>query len=213
MKKKVSLILVILFLNLSVSPPPANAIVTFDPTANKTLMAIWTKLTVMYTTIKAHLDTAVEMEEMMSDAHSTYQTISNLDISEIAADFQSGEILNGAGPFGKLGMLQLEIEDKVSAGEDHLDYAVAQKNRIQNLRRLAKLKAASFKNMGKASRDLKERDSGQITAQSTATLAALATLEENRKEKTAIAAAEAKNEEKKTIRRMGEIYTAMGKRQ
>ncbi len=211
MKRSGAFVLIILLLLVAVPPRPATAIMTFDPTANKTLMAIWGKLTVMYTTIKGHLDTAVEMEEIMSDANATYQTISNLDISEIAEDFKSGDILNGAGPFGKLGMLQLEIEDKVSAGEDHVDYAVAQKNRIQNLRRLAKLKTASFKNMGKASRDLKERDSSQITAQSTATLAALATIEEDRKGKKAIAEARAKNEERKTIRQLGKIYTAMGK--
>lgn len=203
--------LVILLSLMAVQPKPAKAIMTFDPTANKTLMAIWSKLTVMYTTLKGHLDTAVEIEEIMAEAHKSYQTISNLDLSQIAEDFKSGGLISSAGRFEKLGAIQLEIENKISRGKDHIDYAVAQKNRIQNLIRLARLKAASFENMSKASLDLKERDSAQITAQSTATLAALATIEASQKGKRALASAKAKNEEKKTMNRMAKIYTAMGK--
>jgi len=217
MKRAVFFLLVILILNLSLPVPSAKALVTFDPTVNKTLVAIWAKVTAMfkvvkdqYLVVKAQLDAAVEIEDVLANAHATYQTIANLDISEIAEDFKSGDIMNGVGPFGRLGMLQLEIEDKISSGEDHIDYAIAQKNRIQNLRRLGRLKVASFRNMGKASRDLKARDSGQITAQSTATLAALATMEENRKGKRAISEAKARNQQKKSMRRMAKIYTAMG---
>ncbi len=210
--KKFLLILLMLSVQFAPISRASAGMVVFDPTTNKTLMAIWTKLVSMYTLAKQHLDTAVEIENMASDANSTYQTITNLDIKQIADDFKSGDVFDGTGPFGKLGVIQFEVEDKVSRGQDNVDYAVAQKNRIQNLRRLAKLKSASLKNMGKASKDLKARDSGQITAQSTATLAALATMDENRKEQAALAEAKAKKDRKRSMRGMTKIYKAMGKK-
>lgn len=191
-----------------------------DPLANQTLLATWaktvamaTKISQIYTTAKGHLDSAVEVENMIKDANSTYQTLSNLDLNQIAADFKSGDVLENAGPFGTLGAIQDEVDSKVSTAGSNVDFAVSQKNRIQNLRRLGKLKMASVENMGKASTDLKERDSSQITAQSTATLAMLASIEQGEKEKKALEAEKAEKSSQKSVSSMGKIYGLMGNKE
>ncbi len=216
--KKFSLLIGMLLLFSVVTPlPKASALMVTDVTANKTLLAayakmtaIFTKLSAMYTVGKAHLESAVEMENMISDAHSTYQTLSNLDLKELAEDFKSGDVLEGAGSFGTLGAIQDEVDSKVSTGGSTVDFGVSQKNRIQNLQRLGKLKMASVENMGKASTDLKERDSSQITAQSTATLAMLASIEQREKEQKALEAEKAEKAGQKTESHMGSIYGLMG---
>ena len=190
-----------------------------DPLANKTLLAMWGKITAMaakinqmYTVAKGHFDSAVEVEELLSEAHSTYETVINLDVNEIAESFKTGGELDDVGPFGQLGAIQQGVEDKVSTGEDTVDFAAAKMNRIKNIERLSKLKAASFKNMGKASKNLKERDSDQITAQSTSTLAALEALKQQEKEQERLANGKIKKEEEKETLGMGNVYGAMGKK-
>ncbi|MFQ5588174.1 MAG: hypothetical protein ACE5F7_04980 [Nitrospiria bacterium] len=217
MKKRRSVLLMLLLLHLVV-PSPGSAMVVNDPAANKTLLAVYAKMTAILSKLKAtydvakgHLDSAVEVERVLSDAHSTYQTIANLDMNEIAEEFQRGDLLEDAGPFGMLGAVQEGVEGTVSTGEGNVDYAVSLKNRVKNLKRLGRLRKASVKNMNKASKNIRERDSGQITAQSTATLAMLAAIEQREKEKKRLEEAAAEKKEEKNISSMGNIYKTMGK--
>jgi len=217
--RKCSLFLSILVLfHLTIVVPPASALVVTDVTANKTLLAVyakmtavWTKLAAMASVAKDHYDSAVEVEQIISDANQTYQTISNFDLNNIAAEFQSGDALEYAGDFNTLGTIQGAINDKVGVGESNVDFVSFQASRIKNIQRLGKLKYESAKNLVKASTDLKERDSNQITAQSTTTLAMLAALEERRKEQEALEAAKAEKEGQKSESHMGNIYRAMGR--
>ena len=220
MKKAIQVLMMMCVLFVAVPPPPsASVLAVTDVTANKTLLAayakmtaIFTKLSAMYTVGKTHLDTAVEVEGMMSDAYDTYDTIVNLDLQEIIEDFKSSDGLYTDNPFGRLTAVQGFVEGKVSLGQDTIDYAVSLKNRVKNIERLAKLKIAAIKNMGKASKDVNDRKSNQITAQSVAILAALAALEEQEKKEKAIAKGNAKKVEKEAILDMSSIYSAMGKK-
>ncbi len=217
MKKYAVLLLMLFCFQLVVPTPPASALVVTDVTANKTLLAIYAKFTAMfaklssmYTVSKGHLDSAVEVENMMSDAYDTYTTIVNLDLEEIIEDFQSDDGLYSDNPFGRLGTVQNITEEKVSLGQGNIDFATSQKNRIKNLRRLSKLKIASVKNMGKANRDIPQRKSNQITAQSTTTLAILASIEQREKERKALETERLKKEGKKAESHMGKIYGLIG---
>lgn len=218
--KKVVCIFLMFFSILVLRPVPNThaVIAVTDITANKTLLAtyakmtvIFTKLSAMYTVAKTHLDTAVEVEAMMSDAYETHETIKNFDIQEFVDDFKNLDDVGSDNPFGRIDAFQGVVLNKEASGFGMVDFVTDQKNRIKRLKRLAKLKIASLKNMGKASRDIKERESGQITAQSTATLAALATMEKQRKEREENSKAKGKKREKDKVKEMGAVYKAMGK--
>lgn len=194
---------------------PASAVMgvgdlTYDPQAVAQLMQIYEEMKRYYKTAQDQLEQMDKIQRTLNEAHQSYNALVNTDIDEIAKDLAPGRYLKGARNKDKIGALRQELQALQSKSAGYKDYYAYQAARLSNLERLNMLEEASAKNLGKSSTNLDPRASGQITAQSTATLAALAAAEEQRRQQEELARAAARKQERDVVGDSARLYRAMG---
>ena len=201
----------IIVLFIAIAPVTyAAGMVTYDPAVYQELAAVFTQVKELYKITKDQLDKMTEIQRVLSDAYQATETIKNTDLNSLAKEFTPGKYLNGSGKNDKINAMRMELEHLGSTATGNKEFYEYQMVRLKNLERLNFLQDASAKNVGEASKNLGQKDAAQITAQSTSTVAALLSLEEQRRQKEEIEGAAAVQKERNDFFESAGVYEAMG---
>lgn len=188
----------------------AGGMLTYDPAVYQEIAALFAQVKELYKLTKDQLNKIAEVEKTIREAQQSYNTIVNTDLHGLASEFVPGKYLGGSGNTDKINALRLELESLESTAKGNKDYYEYQLGRLKNLERLNFLQEASAGNLETASENVDVRTSGQITAQSTTTMAALATLAEEQRQKENISAAKAAEKERSDFFESADVYEAIG---
>jgi hypothetical protein len=171
----------IAFVLIAATANPAHAFwgigdITFDPTNHVELVKQYESMKQMYETAKSQLETMSKIEQTIKEAQRAYDTLASGDIKNVVAGMKldTSNTKTAAG-------LRAELANMESHGAQSVSYVNYQLSMIGQLENLAALQKASSNNMQQSAGKTNTATSASITAQSTATLAALAAAEEQRR--------------------------------
>jgi uncharacterized phage infection (PIP) family protein YhgE len=209
--KTLSRITALIFIALALVGPvrPAFAVgtVTYDPAVYAQVTTLLAQVKEMYANAKQQLDQISQVQKTIREAHEAYDSLSNLDLKSFSDGFQPHNIKTNR---DKINALRADLSRMESAGDRSTSYIQSQYGRIANLENLLTLQAASRANTARASEKVNPATSAQITAQSTAALAALAATQEQRAQQEELARINARIAESEAIFNTRGLYNAMG---
>lgn len=191
---------------------PAAAIfgvgdISTDPAAYAQMTQMIAQMKEMYENAKKQLDTLTSVQSTIRDAQEAYESLSNVDLKSFAEGFKPR---NFAASKDKINALRADLAQMESTGDRAASFYQYQYGRLANLESLAILQAVSSTNTERAAGKVSPAASAQITAQSTASLAALAATQEQRHQQEDLANANARKAERDAIFNTKGIYNAMG---
>jgi predicted mannosyl-3-phosphoglycerate phosphatase (HAD superfamily) len=141
--------------------------VTYDPSAYGELVAIVAQLKEMYQATTDSLDSMRSMESTLKNTYRDYEEVRNINLK------QSVKRLDFSGIEHQINTINRDmntLQDKAGLS----GYQQAQTSHINDLKRLQQVQQATEESASAAAGGISKRDADVITAQSTATLAALA---------------------------------------
>ena len=160
---------------------PANAFwgigdVTFDPTNYAELVKQLDQMKKMYETAKTQVEGLMKIERTIKDAQQAYKIIASGDLKTAMGQLKvdPGNLKTAAG-------LRAELANLESKGTQNVEYVKYQLSLVGQLENLQALQKASSTNAQQSTGQMNVGTAAAVTAQSTATLAALAAAEEQRR--------------------------------
>ncbi len=180
--------------------------ITFDPTSYGEISALYKKTIEMYENAKKQLDGLASIEKSIKDAQASYDTLANTDLKQVAAGLRpdSNNTKTAAG-------LRAELARMEGGADQNAGYIRYQLARIQQLENLELLKKVSASNTSQSTGNINQATKESITAQSTATLAALAAAEEQRRVQDDYARAAGVQATVDNLNNSKKVYEAIGK--
>ncbi len=182
--------------------------ISYDPANHAELVAMFSEMKDYYNTAIQQLDRLDSVQNTLTNAYASYNRIKNLDLHTIAEGLSPGIYLR-TDP-DKIAALRDELMREAGNSDADKGYVESQIQNIADLQSLAGLEAAGNANVQAASSDLSEKDAAQVTAQSTATLAALSAAEAQRRKQHDMAAAQATRQQQGGLDAAANLYGAMG---
>lgn len=184
----------------------ADTSLTFDPTNHAELVKMYQTAVDTYKTAKEGLNTMISIEATIKQAQDAYVMLSTLDLNNVAKNFQNDTAQIKS--FAQLGSRVSTAESVVGQTGNNIGYNAS---RIANLQNLTLLKKASYSNLDTASGRVNQATSGQITAENTSTIAALAAAEEQRKQEKEVNDHLAEQATVNELNSSQSVYKAIGK--
>ncbi len=178
--------------------------VSFDPQSYGELVSIYGALQQSAVTLAGQLQTLRTLRAMEQHAQQTYQQIRDRNYHALAGGLSSPLAADGLQAV-RVRIRALMASDPADAGACRIEL-----QQLDGLRRLQRLQQAAARNVAHASTDLSGRASARVTAESTATLAALAALAQQRQRAAALQHARARIDERGLVTASGDIYGALG---
>ena len=180
--------------------------ISFDPTVYGEVAALYKQTTELYETAKKQLDGLASIEKTIREAQQAYESLANTDLKQVVKglkpDKDSGKTI---------GAMRAELERVGNGMGQNAGYIRYQLSRITQLENLELLKKASTANTEQATGKMNAATAERITAQSAATLAALAAAEEQRRVQEDYAQAAAAKAVVDNLNNSNKVYEAMGK--
>ncbi len=212
----------LLALTLIGAMPAAQAFIDVSGPAQLAQMGkIYYTLIEQLRTLQAQSTTMRRLLDDARAARQTYDRVVNLRLESVI-DMVKGDLagttlldeLDGASRDERLRLIELELSRRIRAdtGADRARLQRA-KGQIKQLQRLQAVQAAAGANLQAANTDLDERRSAQLTAQSTAMIAALASVEQQRRASEALQAHESRAQETSFMRESVQVYGALAERE
>ncbi|MHB1566386.1 MAG: hypothetical protein ACYCXG_06675 [Acidiferrobacter sp.] len=178
--------------------------ITFDPAVHAELIAVTQQLLALYHTTMAQVERMRAMEQTLRQAQADTRTIVNGSFAHYAAGV---DVL----PIPPALMRALRTTDpSATAGHRLISYYDDQMQRLHALSGLQTLRHGVQRNIGRAATAIGEKTSGQITAQSTTALAALAVRQARRAEQRAVRHAAARHNDARLPRQARALYRTLG---
>ncbi|MHB8454003.1 MAG: hypothetical protein ACYDDO_04740 [Acidiferrobacterales bacterium] len=178
--------------------------VSFDPTNYGELVSIYSELEQSYTTLSNQLQTLQDLKSITTQAQQSYDSIRNKDYYALAGRLAPALKLDA------VSATQARIEALLNKDPANRPAYEIELRQLKNIAALMKLQGAASQNLNGASRDLNSRDSGQVTAQSAATLAALAAAEARSHSIKTAGQAQASIDAGNLVHGAGAIYRSLG---
>jgi len=180
--------------------------ITFDPTSYAQLTKQYQQAVELYNNAKKQLDGLVSIEKTIKDAQMAYDTLASTNLKTVASGFSlnSGDSKTAAGLRAQLA----GMENGTTQTAGYLSYQLSQITQLENL---ALLQKASASNLKQAGGKINPTEAASITAQSSATIAALAAVEAQRRQQEDIAKTAAAQAEINNLDNAKTVYKAMGK--
>jgi len=178
--------------------------VSFDPTNYGELVSIYSELQQAYATLTNQLATLQDIKDLTTRAQQTYDSVRNKDYYALAGS------LAGAATADSLQATRARIESLLDTDPVNSASYRIELQQLSGMAQLQRLQRAAARNVSQSSLDLNQRDSSQVTAQSTATLAALATAEAQHRSAQAAEQAQARIDAGNLVTGSGAIYRALG---
>lgn len=180
--------------------------VTFDPQSYGELGKIYQASMEMYKTAKQQLDSLASIEKKISEAQQAYDTLASFDLKQVAQGLKPDT--SNTKSFAVMRAEVGRIEDSAGQNAGYVSY---QLSRIDQLENLDILQRAAAKNTDQSTGKINQATSEQITAQSTATLAALGAAEEQRRVQEDYAKAAGAKAVVDSLGDSKNVYEAMGR--
>lgn len=177
-----------------------------DPQANSQFMTMIAQAKEMYENAKKQLDGMVAIERTIKEANESYEILSNLDLGKAVKGLMPGK--NSTKSFAALRGEVASIEGNASNTAGTVSGNMYRMGQLENLELI---RSAAAGNVQQSSGKMNAATSAQITAQSTASLAALAASEEQRRTKEDVAREAGKKQEYNNLGDSKNVYEAMGK--
>lgn len=179
---------------------------SFDPTVYGEISALYKQTVDLYKTAKEQLDGLVKIERTINDAKAAYDMLANTDIKRMFA-----RILPDFSDAKSFAALRSEIARAEGEGIYAKEFVQFQHSRLAQLERLVLLKKATNKNLEDSAGRMSGAKAENITAQSTAALAALAATEQQRALEEELARTRDAKAIQDELRNAGRVYEAIGK--
>jgi hypothetical protein len=195
--------------------PAAHALfgvgdITYDPTVYAEVLKLYEQGKELYKTTMDQLDRLDKMQRTITEAHQAYDRLVNLNLHKIAEDLKPGKYMKYDNSENRFRMMRAELSHLRYGVESNVDFVRGQLGRIDALETMVGMQDAAARNAQTAAKDLDARTSGQITAQSTATLSALAAAEEQRRQQQDMAQASEQQRQSDLLSDSANLYRAIG---
>lgn len=182
--------------------------VSFDPQSYGELVSIYDELQQSSVTLHSQLQTLRQLKAMTERAQQTYQRIRDKNYHALAGGLSSPSGQAAAGLQAERARIEALISsDPADAGAYRVELA-----QLDGLRQLQALQQAAAHNVAHSATDLGGRASARVTAESTATLAALAAMAQQRRRALALQHAQARIDEHGLVATSAGIYRSLGAR-
>jgi hypothetical protein len=169
------------FILAAFAASPAHAIfgvgdLSFDPTNYAELVKQLDQMKKLYETAKTQVEGLMKIERTIKDAQQAYKIIASGDLKTAMGQLKvdPGNLKTAAG-------LRAELANLESKGTQNVEYVKYQLSLVGQLENLQALQKASSTNAQQSTGQMNVGTAAAVTAQSTATLAALAAAEEQRR--------------------------------
>ena len=212
MKPRASLVAILALIAL---PMNARAIfgvgdISFDPTVYAEIIKLYEQGKELYKSAMDQLDRLDKMQRTIAEAHQAYDRLVNVDVHKMAEDLKPGKYMKYANSENRFRLMRAELSNLRDGIEGDVDFIRGQLSRIDALETLVGVQGAAAGNMQAAAKDLDDRRSNQITAQSTATLSALAAAEAQRHQQQDMALVQERAQQQAIVLDAVKIYQALG---
>ena len=212
MKPLASLVAILALIAL---PMNARAIfgvgdISFDPTVYAEIIKLYEQGKELYKSAMDQLDRLDKMQRTIAEAHQAYDRLVNVDVHKMAEDLKPGKYMKYANGENRFRLMRAELSNLRDGIEGDVDFIQGQLSRIDALETLVGVQNAAAGNMQAAAKDLDDRRSNQITAQSTATLSALAAAEAQRHQQQDMALVQERAQQQAIVLDALKIYQALG---
>ncbi len=178
--------------------------VSFDPQSYGELVSIYGELQQSAATLDDQLHTLKVLRIQMQRAQQSDPRVRNPRLNALAS------ALGGVSPSVPLSALKTRIDALRAADPAGAGVYAVELQQLAGLRQLARLRQAADSNVRQSTTDLGVRASARLTAQSTATLAALAVMAQQRARVSALQQARGQADERGVVAASGTIYRALG---
>ena len=212
MKPLASLVAILALIAL---PMNARAIfgvgdISFDPTVYAEIIKLYEQGKELYKSAMDQLDRLDKMQRTIAEAHQAYDRLVNVDVHKMAEDLKPGKYMKYTNGENRFRLMRAELSNLRDGIEGDVGFIQGQLGRIDALETLVGVQNAAAGNMQAAAKDLDDRRSNQITAQSTATLSALAAAEAQRHQQQDMALVQERAQQQAIVLDALKIYQALG---
>ncbi len=183
--------------------------VVWDPKLEAQVIAVYDQTVAMYKTAKQQLQTAAEINRTLYDAEQAYDAIVNHDLRATAERMFGFQSVGGAEGRWKIQGLLNDLNRMEATGRNTGRFYSYQRGRLENMQAMFDYQQQASENIRQATTDIPERQSAQITAQSTASTAALLAAEDLRRQDEAARQAQADEQARRGFYDSGAIYRGL----
>ena len=154
----------------------------WDPKLEAQVIAVYEQTVELYNNAKDQLKTAAEINKTIYEAEQAYDAIVNFDLKATANKMFGFNSSQGSEGRWKIQGLVNDLNKMESTGRNTGRFYDYQFGRLENMKAMFEFQEAAAENIESATEDIPVRQSGQITAQSTASMSALMAAEDLRRQ-------------------------------
>lgn len=156
--------------------------IVWDPKLEAQVIAVYDQTIELYNNAKSQLQTAAEINQTIYEAEQAFDAIVNFDLRATAEKMFGFNSSQGAQGRWKIQGLLNDLNRMESTGHSTGRFFDYQVGRLENMQAMFDFQEQAAENIAAATEDIPERQSAQITAQSTASVAALLAAEDLRRQ-------------------------------
>ncbi len=183
--------------------------VVWDPKLEAQVIAVYDQTVELYNNAKDQLQTAAEINKTIYEAEQAYEAIVNFDLKATANKMFGFNSSKGSVGRWKIQGLVNDLNKMESTGRNTGRFYDYQFGRQENKKAMFYFQEAAAENIESATEDIPVRQSGQITAQSTASTAAMMAAEELRRQDEDSRRAKANQDDQDAFFRSSDIYRGL----
>jgi len=180
--------------------------VVWDPKLEAQVIAVYDQTVELYNNAKDQLKTAAEINKTIYEAEQAYDAIVNFDLKATANKMFGFNSSQGSEGRWKIQGLLNDLNNMESTGRNTGRFYDYQFGRLENMKAMFEFQEAAAENIESATEDIPVRQSGQITAQSTASIAAMMAAEDMRRQDEAARRSQANQDDQDAFFRSSDIY-------
>ena len=183
--------------------------VVWDPKLEAQVIAVYEQTVELYDNAKDQLKTAAEMNRTIYEAEQAYEAIVNFDIKATASKMFGFNSSQGSEGRWKIQGLVNDLNKMESTGRNTGRFYDYQLGRLENMQAMFEFQEAAAENIESATEDIPVRQSGQITAQSTASMSALLAAEDLRRQQEQVEKEQAAEHDRQRFYDSKHVYRAL----
>jgi len=183
--------------------------VVWDPKLEAQVIAVYDQTVELYNNAKDQLKTAAEMNRTIYEAEQAYDAIVNFDLKATASKMFGFNSSQGNEARWKIQGLLTDLNKMESTGRNTGRFYDYQLGRLENMQAMFDFQESAAQNIEMATEDIPVRQSGQITAQSTASMSALMAAEDLRRQQEQVEKEQAAQHDRQRFYESKHIYRAL----
>ena len=183
--------------------------VVWDPKLEAQVIALYDQTIELYNNAKDQLKTAAEINRTIYEAEQAYDAIVNFDLKATANKMFGFTSSKGAEGRWKIQGLLNDLNKMESTGHNTGRFYNYQLGRLENMQAMFEFQEAAAENIETATEDIPVRQSGQITAQSTASMSALLAAEDLRRQQEQVEKEQAAQHDRRRFYESKHLYRAL----